>query len=197
MGLSPTLEELGKELGVNRITAYGHVQALIQKGFLEHLEPGASRGLDLTDLGRSALETGKEKQSRENEIPSLTTFSVPLLGRIAAGCPIEAVETPEKKEVADFFPGGSDLYLLEVKGESMIEDHIQDGDWVLVQRDKQPTDGDTVVAILENEEATLKRFYQEGNGRYRLQPANPTMSPRIVDQLEVRGVVVSIFRKLG
>ncbi len=196
-GLSPTLEELGQTLGVNRITAYGHVQALIQKGFLENLEPGASRGLDLTDDGRASI---RDRQEEAGATKGKTTPShgvrpsIPLLGRIAAGMPIEAVEVPEQKDLAEFFPESADLYMLEVRGDSMIEDHIQDGDCVLVRRDLQPKPGDTVVAILENEEATLKRFYKEADGRFRLQPANANLEPRIVEELEVRGVVVSVLR---
>ncbi|MBC8329298.1 MAG: transcriptional repressor LexA [Planctomycetes bacterium] len=195
-GLSPTLEELGKGLGVNRITAYGHVQALLQKGFLENLEPGASRGLDLTETGRSFLDASSPALQR-TRVADGPTFSVPLLGRIAAGCPIEAIELPETKDIQDFFPGRDDLFMLEVKGESMIEDHIQDGDWVLVRRDQPPKNGDTVVAILEDEEATLKRFYREPGGTYRLQPANASLAPIYVDELEIRGVVVSIYRRLS
>jgi repressor LexA len=197
-GISPTLEELGRSLGVNRTTVFGHVQALIQKGFLENLEPGASRGLDLTEEGHAILQprgTGGE-QNPTVLLPHRKSErnSIPLLGRIAAGVPIEAIETPEQKPIQELFPTQGDLYFLEVRGDSMIEDHIQDGDWVLVQRDRQPDPGSTVVAILENEEATLKRFYREKDGRIRLQPANAALEPLLVNQVEIRGVVVSVLR---
>ncbi len=197
-GISPTLEELGRTLGVNRTTVFGHVQALIQKGFLENLEPGASRSLDLTEDGRAVLQPRASEPEQSPAIPfpqqGGDRHSIPLLGRIAAGAPIEAIETPEQKPLQELFPTRGDLYLLEVRGDSMIEDHIQDGDWVLVQRDRQPDPGSTVVAILENEEATLKRFYREKDGRIRLQPANAQLEPILVNQVEIRGVVVSVLR---
>jgi repressor LexA len=193
--ISPTLEELGQDLGVNRVTVFGHVQALIQKGYLANLEPGASRGLDLTRQGKESL------CHTENSIGGATSFSstqhqgVPLLGRIAAGQPIEALENPQVFEASDLLPQNSDMYMLEVQGDSMIEDHIQNGDLVLVRRDIAPEQGQIVVAILPGEEATLKRLYKEPKGIYRLQPANSAMEPIFTSELEVRGVVVSVIRQ--
>ncbi|RMH05297.1 MAG: repressor LexA [Planctomycetota bacterium] len=199
-GLSPTLEEIGRALGINRTTAFGHAQALIQKGYLENLEPGASRGLELTDAGRQALGpvVGPSPHTRPAAAPPKgPNRAIPLLGRIAAGRPLEAVEVPESRPLEDFFPDQDGLYLLEVRGDSMIEDHIQEGDLVLVDRHRQPRPGDTVVAILPGEEATLKRFYPEAGGVYRLQPANSALAPIRVRQLEIRGVVLSVIRRLA
>lgn len=198
--LSPTLEELGNALGgINRVTVYGHVQSLLQKGLLENLEPGASRGLDLTENGHTVLAPSTPTSGR-NQVPAnIIQFpsrtGIPLLGKIAAGSPIEAIENEESFEVTDLLPEQSDLYMLEVRGDSMIEDHIQSGDLVLVRRDVQPTAGQIVVAILENEEATLKRYFPESDGRVRLQPANSKMEPIYTTQLEIRGVVVSVIRQ--
>jgi len=208
MGLSPTLEELGTALGINRVTVYGHVQALLQKGHLENQEPGASRGLELTDLGKGFLTS----LEAENERPTAVSFKqdyqegttwapqskgnkIPLLGKIAAGAPIEALEVPEQKALSDFIPEKEDLYMLEVQGDSMIEDHITEGDLVIVRREQQPSPGQIVVAILENEEATLKKWYPEPNGLHRLQPANSNLQPIYTESLEIRGVVVSIIRQ--
>ncbi|HJM38583.1 MAG TPA: transcriptional repressor LexA [Planctomycetota bacterium] len=198
--LSPTLEELGNTLGgINRVTVYGHVQSLLQKGLLENLEPGASRGLDLTEQGRAVLTPVASKEQQPSPEGKILHFpirsGIPLLGKIAAGSPIEAIEQEEWVAVEDLLPNQSDLYMLEVQGDSMIEDHIQSGDLVLVRRDVQPTPGQIVVAILENEEATLKRFFPEPDGKIRLQPANSKMEPIYTTQLEIRGVVVSVIRQ--
>ena len=119
---------------------------------------------------------------------------VPLMGRIAAGAPVEAVAQNEMLSFADF-AGSGETFALEVRGNSMIEDHIRDGDYVIVERTPSARNGETVVALLDGGEATLKRFYRE-NGRIRLQPANSTMEPIIVDRVELQGVVVGVFRKL-
>ena len=212
-GLSPTLQELGAALAVNRVTVYGHVQALLQKGFLENLEPGASRGLDLTDLGIAAIErrdavaeahaaaAGKAGRRpslgppRRAEPPLFAGgLALPLAGRIAAGAAIEAIEDREDIRLGDFLRVQEDTYLLEVLGESMIDAHIQSGDYVVVRRDQPPREGDIVVAILEDETATLKRYFPQKDGSYILQPANASMQPIYCDRLEVRGVVTGVLR---
>ncbi|TAH34880.1 MAG: transcriptional repressor LexA [Planctomycetota bacterium] len=225
-GLSPTLEELGQALQVNRITAYGHVQALLEKGYLSNRARGASRALELTEAGRTLLssleaehrqpvlpfpaaaaavhDAGGGASDRPSTPPAPSPAAaegaparrIPLLGRIAAGVPLEAVEDREEKTLDDLLPAHGELYLLQVQGESMIEDHIQDGDWVLVRRDAEPRDGDIVVAVLEDGEATLKRFYREKGG-IRLQPANHAMAPLFVERLDVRGVVAGVVRRYG
>jgi repressor LexA len=215
-GLSPTLQELGETLSVNRVTVYGHVQALLQKGFLENLEPGASRGLDLTDLGveaverRDAVTEARTADARRGAgggsrpTPSLrvpqgsgglaTGLSLPLAGRIAAGAAIEAIEDREDIRLGDFLRVQEDTYLLEVLGDSMIDAHIQSGDYVVVRRDQPPREGDIVVAILDDETATLKRYFPQKDGTYILQPANASMQPIYCDRLEVRGVVTGVMR---
>ena len=196
--ISPTLEELGKALGINRITVYGHIQALLQKGHLENLLPGASRGLEMTEAGEH-VATGHPRQ----ELAPLPPFpgelsplpSIPLLGRIAAGEPIEAIENRTEIPLGDLLKVAEDTYLLEVKGDSMVDAHIQDGDLVVVRRDRPPKDGDIVVGVLPDETATLKRYYPQPDGGTILQPANPNMAPIFCEELEVRGVVTGVIRR--
>lgn len=120
---------------------------------------------------------------------------MPLVGQIAAGLPIEAIEDPQSLDLAEMFPVGEDTFALRVKGQSMIDDHIQDGDYVICQRRGQAANGEMVVAIVGDGEATLKRMYRE-KSRIRLQPANPEFRPIYVDHLEIRGVVVGVVRKV-
>jgi repressor LexA len=121
---------------------------------------------------------------------------MPLLGRIAAGAPLEAIAGDEKLTFADF-TGRGDTYALEVRGESMIDDHICSGDYVLVERTPEVRDGEIVVALVDGSEATLKRFYREPDGTIRLQPANSAMRPILVSPaaLEVQGRVLAVLRK--
>src|SRR5437899_12398679 len=120
---------------------------------------------------------------------------LPLLGRIAAGQPIEAIERPETISLADFVRS-KDVFVLEVRGESMQEEHILDGDYVLVEKTKIAHNGDIVVALIEGSDATLKRFYREGEN-IRLQPSNVTMQPIIVPaaSVEIQGRVIGVLRK--
>jgi len=175
-GISPTLEEVARHFGLNKVTIFGHVAELERKGCLKRSAPGISRGLQLV---HSPRESG----------------GLPILGTIAAGAPIDALETPEVLAFEELVPPGSDVYVLRVRGNSMIEDSIRDGDMVLVERRSDPTPGETVVAVLPGEAATLKRFYPEPDGRVRLQPANASLSPLLVDEVEVRGVVIGVIRR--
>ena len=109
--------------------------------------------------------------------------------------PIEAIVHPDELDVLGVMKPGKEYFALEVRGNSMIEDHIRDGDYVIVERTPSARSGETVVALLEGGEATLKRFYRD-NGRIRLQPANGTMDPILVDKVDIQGVVVCVFRKL-
>lgn len=217
-GLSPTLEELGQALQVHRITAYEHVQALLKKGYLQNRARGASRALDLTPAGREALARQDPRfqpplpfpaEGMATDLaphpaagtppapqrpPAAAAPRLPLLGRVAAGAPAEAVEDREEVALDELLPLRGELYLLRVQGDSMIEDHIQEGDWVLVRRDRVPRDGDIVVAVTGDGEATLKRLYREPGG-FRLQPANRTLQPLVLAELEVRGVVVGVLRR--
>ena len=175
-GISPTLEEVARHFGLNKVTIFSHVAELERKGCLRRSAPGVSRGLQIVRENRSS--------------PGLT-----ILGTIAAGAPIDVLETPEVLAFEELVPPGSDVYVLRVRGDSMIEDSIRDGDMVLVERRSNPAAGETVVAVLPGETATLKRFYLEPDGRIRLQPANAALAPILVDEVEIRGVVIGVIRR--
>lgn len=176
-GISPTLEEMALNFGVSKVTIFGHVSELERKGVITRQERGASRSIQLV----------------EDEAPSPP--SLQILGDIAAGCPIEALEHPETLDLHTLVPRGREVYALRVKGNSMIDDAIADGDLVLIERRQDARDGQTVVAVLPGEETTLKRLYREPGG-YRLQPANAAMEPLHVPDLEIRGVVIGVVRSL-
>lgn len=177
-GVSPTLEEIARYFNVSKITIYEHVNALEKKGALRKSKNKA-RSIELIS-----------REEREAESRS----KVPILGSIAAGQPIEAVEVPESFDISEMFPDDRQCYLLRVRGDSMIEDQIRDGDMVLVERRIEPRNGEIVVAILDGNEATLKRFFHEGK-QIRLQPANSSMNPIYTDDVEIRGVVIGVLRK--
>lgn len=179
-GISPTLEEIAQHFEVNKVTIFGHVAELERKGVLLRRTPRASRGLELVEHTESAR----------------SEWVLPLLGSIAAGRPIDVVVGDESIDLAEMLPRGRDLYALRVRGQSMIEDCICDGDLVLVEKRESARNGEIVVAVLPDETATLKRFYRE-QGRIRLQPANSTMAPIWLDEVEVRGVVVGLVRGIG
>jgi len=176
-GISPTLEEVAQSLGVNKVTVFGHVAELERKGALLRSKRGISRGLQ-------PVETGSAPGGR-----------VQILGRIAAGVPIEAVEAPEELDLQSLVPADREVYALRVKGNSMIEDSIRDGDLVLVESRTQANNGEIVVAVLPEGEATLKRFYREKDGSFRLQPANAEMQPIRTREVEIRGVVLAVLRQ--
>jgi len=145
-----------------------------------------SRSLDLGP--KYIQEQRRHRQEAASEIP--------VMGRIAAGSPVEAIEHRETVRFADFL-GSPDIFALEVRGESMIEDHICSGDLVLVQKTGEARDGDIVVALIEGSETTLKRFYREPGDKVRLQPANAALEPIFVDSkdLEIQGKVLAVLRK--
>jgi repressor LexA len=178
-GTAPTLEEIGQHLGIHRVTVHQHVGALVKKGAVQKLAQ-RSRSIEILD---------KEFLPRP---------SIPLLGRIAAGKPLEAVEESEQFTLEDLLPVDlqSKGFLLRVQGDSMIDDHIADGDLVIVEPRNAARDGEIVVAIVDGE-ATLKRLYREGEA-VRLQPANARMAPIMVrppTRLEIRGVVKGVLRR--
>ena len=179
---SPTYEEIASEFGVNKVTIFGHVRELERKGAITRGERHTSRSIQPADAqpaSRLPRDSG----------------TIQILGRIAAGAPIEAIEDSEEFSLNDLVPPGREVYALRVKGDSMIEDAICDGDLVLVERRQEAHNGETVVAVLPGEEATLKRYYLEKGG-VRLQPANSTMEPIRVPSVEIRGVVVGIVRQI-
>lgn len=179
-GISPTLEEVAQHFGVNKVTIFGHVKELERKGFLARADANVSRGLTPVE---------------ESPETSRGSLCIQIKGRVAAGSPIEAILDEEVLDLADLVPPSGEIFALRVKGDSMIEDAIADGDLVLVERRSTARNGETVVAALPDGEVTLKRFYKEAK-RIRLQPANSTMQPMYFPDVEVQGVVVSVVRRL-
>jgi len=177
---SPTVRELAAHFSISVSTAHQHIQALVTKGFIES-NSNEARGIEL-----------REVNSHEFDIAEV--INLPLLGLIAAGEPIEAVANPETIAIpANLVINRSNSYVLQVKGVSMIEDGILDGDYVVVERNPSPNNGDTVVALLDNAYATLKKFYREV-GRIRLQPANKDLQPIYVKDPLIQGIVRAVIR---
>ncbi len=178
-GYAPSLEEIGKRFGLSSLaTVHKHLTNLQQKGFIKRAW-NRSRSVELMPsrlLGR--------------------TVELPLLGYVAAGAPIEAIVGNETIDVPETLAGNRDTYVLRVKGDSMIDEQIRDGDFVIVEDRKTAENGETVVALLLGSDVTLKKFYRE-NGKVRLQPANVTIEPIIVpaEQVQVQGVVIGVMRK--
>jgi len=179
-GYSPTMQELADQLGTSKVTIFEHVGALEKKRVIRR-DKHKARSLEIIS---------DELLPDENRSTKL-----PLLGTIAAGSPIEAVENREELDLEALFKSRNGVYVLRVRGESMIDDHLCDGDYVVIERRDSARNGEQVVALLDSGEATLKRFYKEG-GKIRLQPANKTMEPRIVDvgRCKIQGVVIGVLR---
>lgn len=186
-GYSPSYEEIAGALQLASLaTVHKHVSALEAKSYL-HRSYNQSRSLELAPKYLQEVRGVRGPQSPAD---------MPLLGRIAAGSPVEAIAGNERLSFADF-AGKSETYALQVRGESMIEDHICSGDYVLVERTTEVKEGDIVVALLDGSDATLKRFYREPDGMIRLQPANSAMQPILVKPaaLEIQGRVLAVLRK--
>jgi len=182
-GISPTLEEAAEELGVSKITVYEHLKQLTKKGAV-HRDRAKARAVAILYDPDAASSSPHEDQPA----------TIPILGTIAAGRPIEAIEDAEEFSITDLIPHREGYYLLRVAGKSMIEDHIDDGDLVVVEHGQTAHNGEIVVAVIDGEEATLKRFYKE-KGRIRLQPANSSMEPIYPKEVEVRGIVRGVVRQ--
>ena len=185
-GYSPSYEEIARGLNLASLaTVHKHISTLETK---QYLKRGFNQSRSL-DLGPKYIQ--EQRKHRQD-----TSLEVPLLGRIAAGAPVEAVEQRETVRFGDFL-GNPDVFALEVRGDSMIEDHICSGDLVLVERAKEARDGDIVVALIEGAQTTLKRFYREPGDRVRLQPANSALKPIYVagKDLEIQGRLLAVLRK--
>lgn len=182
-GVAPTLREIAEEFGFSSTaTAQKHVNLLVAKGYLRR-DKHQKRGLALARSPAAAA-------------PSPASVDLPLLGTVAAGSPIESLPEDERILVPPNLLRSGDHYVLRVRGESMIDEGIYDGDLVVVQSRQDVRSGDMVVALVAGE-VTLKRLYPEAGGRIRLQPSNPTMEPLLVpgDQVRVQGVVVALLRQ--
>ena len=186
-GYSPSFQEIASGLKLNSVaTIHKHVSTLERKGFLKR---GFNQSRSLEPGPRYLLEIRRARQER-------SVVELPLLGRIAAGRPMEAPEQPEVISLSDF-TGQKDVFVLQVKGNSMMEEHILDGDYILAEKTAQVADGDIVVALVGGSESTVKRLYREPDGRIRLQPANARMEPIRVPAADVaiQGRVIGVLRR--
>ncbi len=217
-GYSPSFEEIGAGLEVSSLaTVHKHMQTLEKKGFIRRAY-NQSRSVEIVAIpgsvpfSKTAVQPfGKRKtaaDARESNTPPssaaaltpshvLGNMEFPLLGRIAAGQPVEAIPNPETFSFGDFASGRGNLFVLRVKGDSMVDDHICSGDYILVEGAQTADNGEIVVALIEGTDATLKRFFRESNGKVRLQPANAQMDPIVVParDVKIQGRVVGVLRK--
>jgi repressor LexA len=178
-GYAPSLEEIGKRFSLSSLaTVHKHLTNLQGKGFIKRAW-NRSRSVELLPTRTAAR-----------------AVELPLLGYVAAGAPIEAIVGSETIEVPESLVGKRDTYVLRVRGNSMIDEQIRDGDMVIVEDRRTANNGETVVALLGGTDVTLKKFYRE-NGHVRLQPANPTIQPIVVpaDQVQIQGVVIGVMRR--
>ena len=179
-GYAPTIEEIAEHFSLRSLaTVHKHLTNLQEKGLIRRAW-NRSRALELvpTEVKVHAVE-------------------LPLLGRVAAGSPIEAIDASETIFVPENMIGRHETYVLQVKGDSMIEEQIRDGDYVIVENRTTANDGEMVIALLDGENVTLKKLFREGGGQVRLQPANARLQPMLVDQdrLRIQGVVIGVLRK--
>ncbi len=178
-GYSPSMEEIAGHFHIASVNAvFKHLEALQSRGYL-HRDSNRARSIEVFQGGAEGVR------------------ALPLLGYIAAGQPIEAIQTQESMSIpSELLAGGESHYILRVRGESMIEDQIADGDYVIVQSGREARSGNMVVALVDGENVTLKRYYPEA-GRIRLQPANASIPPMIMDsnRVQVQGIVVAVMRK--
>lgn len=182
-GFSPTMQEIADELSVSKVTVFEHIETLIRKGALTR-EPNKARSLSIPD----SVSLPDESSS----------IRFPLVGRIAAGHPIEKFPQTDELDLSEMF--GSNLgqvggtFALQVEGESMRDEGILDGDYVIIERSDTARDGERVVALLPDGQTTLKTFYREAD-HIRLQPANPDFEPIRVKECQVQGKVVGVLRR--
>ena len=213
-GYSPSFEEMAAGLRLSSLaTVHKHLQVLERKGFIRR-RYNQSRSVEVVAIpgsvpyGKSLTRSGAAQPGAGHvppvEIPTdpghfqpLPNLEFPLLGRIAAGPPGEAIPQPENFSLGDFASRKGKIYVLRVKGDSMVDDHICDGDYILVETAETAQSGEIVVALIGGTDATLKRFFLEGTDKIRLQPANAQMDPIVVpaDDVRIQGRVIGVLRK--
>jgi repressor LexA len=185
-GYSPSYEEIARGLELASIaTVHKHISALQTRNYL-HRSHNQSRSIEVAPRYL--------QEQRRNRLEA--SLEVPVLGTIAAGKPVEAYDDKATVSFADFV-GHKDTYALRVRGNSMIDDHICEGDMILVENSKEARDGDIVVALVGGSETTLKRYYREPGNIVRLQPANTAMSPMRMpaSEIEIQGRLLAVLRK--
>jgi repressor LexA len=205
-GYSPSFEEIGSSLKVSSLaTVHKHMETLERKGFIRRGH-NQSRSVEVVAMPGPVPFTKTAIRSKGAaplqpeawaSSAALDRLEFPLLGRIAAGQPVEAIPDPQTFSLGDFTRGKSNIFVLRVKGDSMIDDHICDGDYILVEGAGTARNGEIVVALVEGTDATLKRFFREPGGKVRLQPANAQMKALVVSagDIKVQGRVIGVLRK--
>lgn len=183
-GYPPSVREIGEAVGLaSSSTVHGHLERLETKGLIRR-DPTKPRAIEILEAD-------------EAYIPKVRVVNVPIVGRVTAGQPITAVENVEEyfPLPESMVPSDEQVFMLEIMGESMIEAGILDGDYVIVKQQKTANNGDIVVAMTEEDEATCKRFYKEKD-YFRLQPENPTMEPIILREVSILGKVIGVYRSI-
>jgi repressor LexA len=183
-GYSPTMQEIGDAVGLTKVTVFEHVAALERKGLLLRGEKHKARSLQVSSEFRFP-----------DEVEDGPRGALPLIGRIAAGSPIEAIEDTETIDLETLFDRGDGTFVLEVHGDSMVDAHICDGDYVVCRKTNTARDGDIVVAIVDGYEATLKTLATE-KGRKVLLPANDRYDPIYPERLDIQGVLTGVIRQV-
>jgi repressor LexA len=193
-GYPPSVREIARAVGLASTSAvHHHLQSLEREGYLER---GAAQSRAIRLTPSAALELGLASELVP-QAPVHEAHLLPVIGEIAAGGPIEAYqEITEMLPVPDLLAPSGDAYILRVRGDSMIDAAIMDGDYVLIRPQNTARDGDIVVAQVEENAVTLKRFYREKNGRIRLQPANPNYPPQYYDEVRIQGKAIGVIRRL-
>lgn len=179
-GYSPSLEEVGRRFGLSSLaTVHKHLTNLQEKGFIKRAW-NRSRSVELVPTGAAGR-----------------AIEIPLQGYVAAGDPIEAVVSPETVAVPENLTGSRTTYALRVRGQSMIDEQIRDGDYIIVTSRETAADGEMVIALIGGESATMKKLYREEDGLLRLQPANASLAPMYfpADEVQVQGIVVGVMRR--
>ena len=194
-GYPPSVREIAKAVGLASTSAvHHHLQILEREGYLERGRAPQSRAIRLTPHGRAPARA-RAASSRRRRSPARRT-RLPVIGEIAAGGPIEAYQdASETLAVPDILAPAGDAYVLRVRGDSMIEAHIADGDFVVIRPQETARDGDIVVAQVEENAVTLKRFFREKD-RVRLQPANPNYPPQFYPSVRIQGKLIGVIRRL-
>ena len=186
----PTIAEISSRLNVSRTTVFEHIAALRGKGLLSRSK-GRARSLKLTDRASRLLEN-----SRQTAVAGTgQTGALPLLGKVAAGVPVEAIENAEMLSLQDMFGSGDEMFLLEVSGDSMIDEGIYTGDYVVCKKASAAVNGQLVIAIVDNDNATLKRFYKESS-HIRLEAANEAYQPIHSQNCRIEAVVTGLLKRL-
>ena len=188
---SPTFGEMAAELKISRSTIFEHIAELRKKGLL----CGSSNKARSLTLSPAACELLSSLAEQNLSCSPQEPAGIPLAGRVAAGAPVEAVQNIESLSLTSCFGSGDDLFALEVTGNSMIDEDIREGDYVICRRTRIAENGQLVIAIVDDENATLKRFYKERD-RARLQPANDEYQPIYCDNCRIEAIVIGLVRRL-